>query len=230
MSPSHPVSLSQPMVRPARRGGFRDNVSRQLSQPHGWLGPLAGLVLALGNRKINRRTVELLRVEPRDLVLEIGFGPGTSIRALSRLAHRGCVAGVDESEVMVRAATRRNRAAIAAARVTLRRGGVSSLPYCDRTFDKVMAVNSAQHWPTPENDFRQVYRVLRPGGRVALTLGQPRWAARPLHIQTLAAKVGGHLRYAGLTIERLELDKVGRQNCFFLVATRPPDPAPDGAA
>src|SRR5215467_5944699 len=57
-------------------------------------------------------------------VLEVGFGPGIAIRALSRRATHGLVCGIDHSAVMVRHATRRNAAAVRAGRVDLRLASV----------------------------------------------------------------------------------------------------------
>ena len=63
--------------------------------------------------------VGLLDVQPQDHILEIGFGPGLAIRELARRATDGFVLGIDHSEVMVRRAAIRNRAAIEQGRVRL---------------------------------------------------------------------------------------------------------------
>ena len=52
-------------------------VYRQFRRPTGLLGRLAGWIMANrpSNIERNRWTVDLLRVQPADHVLEIGFGP-----------------------------------------------------------------------------------------------------------------------------------------------------------
>jgi SAM-dependent methyltransferase len=88
---------------------------------------------------------------------------------------------------MARQAARRCRRLIRVGRVEVRCGGVSEIPYADESFDKAYAVNCFQFWPGPVDDLREVRRVLRPGGRLVLTI---RAAERPLRFD-LARASGG---------------------------------------
>ena len=69
---------------------------------------------------------------------------------------------------MVEQATARNAEAIASGVVDLRHGSVEKLPFEDGTFDAVLAINSMQVWPDVTAGLREVKRVTRSGGRVAL--------------------------------------------------------------
>ena len=86
-------------------------IGSQFRQPRGFAGWLVGWEMALrsSNRQRNVWAVGLLGVEPIDHVLEIGFGRGIAIRALSRRATHGLVCGVDHSAVMLRQATETQR-------------------------------------------------------------------------------------------------------------------------
>ena len=146
-------------------------------RPRGWVGRLAGWEMATrpSNRKRNRWAVELLDVQPDDQVLEIGFGPGVAVGDIARRATDGLVFGVDHSEVMVRQATARNRAAVREGRVELRRASVLELRTFNLVFDKVLVVNNFGMWPDPESRLMDLLDVVRPGGRVAI-VSQPRGA------------------------------------------------------
>jgi ubiquinone/menaquinone biosynthesis C-methylase UbiE len=150
-------------------------IRSQFRQPHGFVGWLAGWEMALrsSNRQRNVWAVGLLGVEPTDRVLEIGFGPGIAIRELSRRATHGLVCGVDHSAVMVRQATRRNAEAVRAGRVVLRLGAAEHLPAFAEPFDKVLAVNNMGMWHEPDEGLQALYRLMRPGGRIAI-VSQPR--------------------------------------------------------
>jgi ubiquinone/menaquinone biosynthesis C-methylase UbiE len=147
-----------------------DAVVGQFVQPRGLAGMLVGwdMTVRPSNRKRNLWAVDLLEVQPTDRVLEIGFGPGVAIRALARRASAGSVYGIDHSEVMVRRATTRNRAAVERGRVILRLGSAADLSAFGAAFDKVLVVNNFGMWPDPLQSLGQLRSVMRPGGRVAV--------------------------------------------------------------
>jgi len=178
----------------------------QFHRPHGLGGRAAGWVMAHrgSNRKRNVWAAGLLDVQADDRVLELGFGPGIAIAAMAGHATRGLVVGVDHSEVMVRQATRRNRAAVRAGRVDLRLGNAEELPELDAPFDKILAVNSLMFWDDPVARLKELRDLLRPGGRIAIAY-QPRG---PHATDETAARVGrevaGHFTTVGLTDVRVE--------------------------
>jgi ubiquinone/menaquinone biosynthesis C-methylase UbiE len=141
---------------------------RMFGRPEGLLGRLGGIVLAHGNRKFAEEVVAFLDVRAAEKVLEVGFGPGVCLALLAGAATEGTIAGVDPSEEMVEQAAARNAAAIEAGAVDLRRGSVDSMPFEDEAFDVALAINSMQVWPDVMAGLREIRRVLRMGGRVAL--------------------------------------------------------------
>ena len=151
---------------------------RAFGRPQDVLGRFGGIIMARMNRNMAVRTIALLDVQPHDRVLEIGFGPGVGIALLASMVSSGGVAGVDDSAEMVEQARARNTEAIKAGRVELRRGSVETLPFAHETFDKALAINSMQVWPDAVAGLREIRRVLKPGGRVALGFthhsGQPK--------------------------------------------------------
>jgi ubiquinone/menaquinone biosynthesis C-methylase UbiE len=138
-------------------------------------GSVAGWVMIhrSSNRKRNAWVVSLLDVQPTDRVLEIGFGPGLAIEALSRFATSGKVYGIDHSPVMVRVATRRNRSAIRAGRVDLRVASADRLPAFDEQLDVALMVNALGFVRDRDACLSEIRRRLRPGGTIAIA-SQPR--------------------------------------------------------
>lgn len=132
------------------------------------MGRLGGLIMARTNADFGVRVVDLLEVGPGDRVLEVGFGPGVVIGRLVERASSGRVAGVDPSREMVEQARARNEAAVRTGQVELWPGEAASLPFEDASFDKALAINSLQVWPDQVAGLREIGRVLRPGGRLAL--------------------------------------------------------------
>lgn len=147
------------------------NWRKQFAKPEGPLGWLAGQLMAIRNRDRSEFVLALLDFQPKDRVLEIGFGPGADLRRASDMA--GFVAGVDHSSVMVKQASQRNATAIREGRVAVTLAPANQLPFEDAEFDKIFAINSAQFWKDSVSTIKEVGRVLKPGGTLALAV-QPR--------------------------------------------------------
>ena len=151
--------------------GLEQRFRAQFGRPTGTLGWLVGHLMALKNRKRSEWVLSLLDLKPTDRVLEVGFGSGADVFRASQTA--AFVAGVDHSEVMVRQARRRNAAAVRVGEVVLQLGSASQLPYPDKSFDKIFCINVALFWKDPVQEIRELGRVLKPGGLVAVAV-QPR--------------------------------------------------------
>jgi SAM-dependent methyltransferase len=190
----------------ARHGGLA-----QFHHPTGAAGHVAGWIMGRRSSNVarNRWAAQLLDVQPTDHVIELGCGPGVAIAALADRAVRGLVVGVDHSLVMIRQARRRNRAAVRAGRVRLMHTPVESLSMSDGPFDAALAVNTVGMWPDPSTRLRELARLLRPGGRIAL-VSQPRCpGATPATSAAAANGLAGLLTDAGferLRTEMLDLD------------------------
>jgi SAM-dependent methyltransferase len=188
------------------RGGLA-----QFHRPTGAVGHVAGWIMGRRSSNVarNRWAAQLLDVQPTDRVLELGCGPGVAVAALATRAVRGLVVGVDHSPVMIRQARRRNRAAVRAGRVRLIDAPVESLSTSDGPFDAALAVNTVGMWPDPAVRLRELGRLLRPGGRIAL-VSQPRCAGATAATSAAAAgELAALLTEAGfmhLRTEMLDLD------------------------
>jgi SAM-dependent methyltransferase len=195
-------------------GGLRGKLVSQFHRPHGLVGKLAGFVLA--NRKSNLErndwTVRLLDIQPADRVLELGFGPGVSIAAASRLAHEGIVVGIDHSETMLRMASRRNAAAIEAGRVRLIEASLDQLPAFeepfdepfDNPFDKVFGVNALQFSDDPVAVLCALRERMCAGGLIAITQQSRKANATDRDSVRAAERTGELLEQSGFAAVRIE--------------------------
>jgi SAM-dependent methyltransferase len=187
-----------------------EHVRAQFGRPTGLPGWIAGWIMAhrSSNRRRNAWAVSLLEVERDDRVLEIGFGPGVAIQELSRIATEGYVCGLDHSGVMLRQAGKRNAERVRRGRVELRLGSVEKLPAFEAPFDRLLAVNAMQLWEKPVDRFRELRRVLRTGGRIAIAF-QPRGpGASDEAAATRGREIAAALRDAGFSEVRLETLKL----------------------
>lgn len=96
-------------------------------------------------------------------VLDIGCGGGTNVRRMAENARKAY--GVDYSQ---KAVERSKKYCKIQSNAEIIRADVSSLPFEDDTFDVITAIKTVFFWPDLENDFREVKRVLKPGGSFAI--------------------------------------------------------------
>ena len=87
---------------------LRKFISKQFGNPSGLFGKFIGNGMAKRNIYDAKWTVSLLDIQPHHRVLEIGFGPGVSTQMAGDKASKGFIAGIDHSETMVQAASKRN--------------------------------------------------------------------------------------------------------------------------
>lgn len=158
--------------------------------PKGALGRLGGQLMSQ-DRWLPAWVLDLLEVSPSDSVLEVGSGPGVGLEHAAERAYEGRVVGLDQSETMLKMAHRRNRAVIEAGRIELHLGSAEELPFEGAMFDKTMTMNSLHLWPNPVAGLREIKRILRPGGRIAVAFTRFSY--------TSAAKFESQLLDAGFT-------------------------------
>jgi ubiquinone/menaquinone biosynthesis C-methylase UbiE len=104
----------------------------------------------------------------QDIVLDVGCGGGRTVSKLAAIATQGKIYGIDHSKESVAMAMRTNKRWIDTARVEVREGSVSRLPFSDGAFDIVTAVETHFWWPALPMDLREVLRVLKSGGRLII--------------------------------------------------------------
>jgi len=140
----------------------------QCRKPAGWPGRAVVRIMNRSHSDVTDWGLTHVRVEPDSMILDVGCGGGRTIQKLAAAAPRGKVYGIDYSPASVAEARRTNARDVEAGRLDIRQGTVSRLPFPDATFDLVTAVETHYYWPDLVNDLREILRVLKPGGRVAI--------------------------------------------------------------
>ena len=140
----------------------------QCSKPTGWFGRFTLWRMNASHSKLTDWGLRQISIENHHTVLDVGCGGGRTVSKLAAMAAQGKVYGVDYSDESVAATKRTNARWIELGRVEIRHGSVSELPFPDGMFDLVTAVETHFWWPNLPGDMREVFRVTKPGGMLAL--------------------------------------------------------------
>ena len=133
-------------------------------KPVGLGGKLMVAMMNLGHGPVARWGLRFLRLAPNAKVLDCGCGGGANMKRLLEKCPHGVVKGNDYSTVSVEKARKLNRTAIQEGRCAVLQGSVADMMFADNGFDAVTAFETVYFWPDLPRCFREVYRVLKPGG------------------------------------------------------------------
>lgn len=115
-------------------------------------------------------TLELARAAGLDAskhVLDVGSGVGGTSRCLAK--EFGCrVTGIDLTDEYCRAASMLSAKTGLAHLVDYRQGDATKLPFDDQTFDVVWTEHVAMNIPDKTRLYKEMHRVLKPGGTLAI--------------------------------------------------------------
>lgn len=161
---------------------------KAFGRPEGVAGRLGGWVMARGNGPTEKYVVELAAVQPKEHVVVLGPGPGVGLRAAAQYA--GIVVGVDPSDTMLLAARQRCGDLVEAGKVQLVRGEAADTHQPDESASVVLSVNNVQLWADRPAGFAEIRRILKPGGRMLLSVHE-KWAPGGLVEEIETAGFGG---------------------------------------
>jgi len=107
-------------------------------------------------------------LQPADDLLDIGCGPGGLLT--EQASHVRFVAGLDISDLSLGMARQSLADRITAGTAEIVKGDAMTLPWEDGRFSVVSSMNCPEFVPEPARAVREMYQVLRPGGRAFLTV------------------------------------------------------------
>lgn len=141
---------------------FTEYIGSQFGNPRGIIGKICCVLMNVINRAMYRKTVTAMDICPGDKVLDIGYGNGYLLQQIDKKCEAELY-GIDISDDMRLQATKRNKRAEQAGRLSLRVGDCCDLPYEDNMFDGVTSINTIYFWADTVRGLSEIYRVLKPG-------------------------------------------------------------------
>lgn len=188
-------------------------VAGQLGHPHGLLAPLVARALNRGNQRAIAAAVDAADPQPGTVAADIGFGGGAGLGLLlDRVGERGVVHGVELSDDMLRRARSGFGRDLRVGRLRLTRGSLTALPLEAQSCDAVITLNTVYFISELPAACTELARVLRPGGRAVVGIGDPEFmrgapvtqygfTVRPV------SEIAAALQDSGLQVEQRRIEE-----------------------
>jgi len=143
------------MPEPNQTNLLRDEFNR-------WAEAGRGEGMEQDHLPITMPVLEKMRLAATDNILDVGCGSGWLARRLAKRVTEGRVVGMDVSDEMIRVA---RRTSLEFENILYATGEVGEIPWEANFFNHAISVESAYYWPEPAVGIREIFRVLRPGGK-----------------------------------------------------------------
>lgn len=144
--------------------GLYKKFVNQTRKPEGTLGKLMVNSMNSGHAKLADWGMSHLPDMEPSKILEAGCGGGRNAGELAKRYPSSKVTAIDYSEVSVAKASEYNKTMIEKGRISVKHGDVSDLRLPVDTYDLATAFETIYFWPGLEKCFKEVYKVLKPGG------------------------------------------------------------------
>jgi ubiquinone/menaquinone biosynthesis C-methylase UbiE len=192
---------------------LRESVIKQFGKPAGLFGRIVGWSMSLKNSDRVNWTIEKLQARPSDTLLEIGYGPGVTLRKMADRLTSGFIAGIDHSDIMFKQASKRNRKHVENGKVKLECGTVWDLEYPKNHFDIIYGSNVHFFWENPTREFKHLVSFLKSGGRLVMVF-QPRLAKTG--IGEVADETKAQYQEAGLANIEIDFKEMRPLTCIYI--------------
>jgi ubiquinone/menaquinone biosynthesis C-methylase UbiE len=110
---------------------------------------------------------EVKRLQPVGKLVDIGCGPGYLAVKIAQQFPSLVVTGLDISDLMIELA-RRNWGSLSYSGLEFITGDAQNLPFSDDSIDVAVSSLALHHWENGAKALAEIYRVLKPGGRLVL--------------------------------------------------------------
>lgn len=168
------------------------------------------LLANTGDMALKRRAKKIilgLQLKNGDKVLDVGCGDGYYLHLMSNLGLKLDLTGTDYDPAGLKSASKNLKKGIPLVQADL----MKKVPFKNNTFNKIVMSEVAEHLPNDVKGLKEVYRVLKPGGILCLTVPDARypflWDPINWLLETLT---GQHIKqgfFAGIWNQHIRLYK-----------------------
>lgn len=143
-------------------------LAEQLKNPNGCKGIEIAEMMNETNIKMTHHSIDCLEILDEDNILELGHGNCAHLPYLFQ--HNNInYCGLEISELMNSEAKRINQLFVENGKADFRLYNGLNIPFQDNYFDKAFTVNTIYFWSKPKVLLTELYRILKPNGKLNIT-------------------------------------------------------------
>ncbi len=143
-------------------------LASQLRCPRGQMGLDIAYVMNSSNISMIVEGIAALSLSPNNTILELGHGNCKHLPKLLEIHESLNYFGLEISRLMVEESQKTNATYVQQERAVFQWYDGVHIPYPDQQFDKILTVNTIYFWQDPVAFLRELYRVLKPGGKTVV--------------------------------------------------------------
>ncbi|GLF84280.1 class I SAM-dependent methyltransferase [Bacillus safensis] len=197
------------------------SISKTFSRPKGWLGSIAGLIMANENKALNQWAIRHLDLTDGENILEIGYGPGYSIKHMLKHYQGLHIDGLDASSTMQEQAQSRVSKRAKDKQVRLYVGKIEKTRLPGEQYDKVLSVNNFTIWDDPKTGLLNLYHTLKPGGTLAIVMQPREKGADANRTKEMGENILNDLQFAGFDEFSIEYEEIRPTLAVCVTAKKP---------
>ena len=137
-------------------------------KPKGFWGKMMIKSMNKNHSELTDWALSHVEIARNHTVLDVGCGGGRTVQKLCQKVGNGKVFGINYSELCVENSKKLNKTNIMCGKASILQASLSNLPFEEDKFDVITAVETYYFWQDKLNDLKEVYRVLKSGGKLLL--------------------------------------------------------------
>ncbi|MCY7732904.1 class I SAM-dependent methyltransferase [Bacillus safensis] len=196
-------------------------ISKTFSRPKGWLGSIAGLIMANENKALNQWAICHLDLTDGENILEIGYGPGYSIKHMLKHYQNLHIDGLDASSTMQEQAQSRVSKRAKDKQVRLYVGKIEKTRLPGEQYDKVLSVNNFTIWDDPKTGLLNLYHTLKPGGTLVIVMQPREKGADANRTKEMGESILNDMQFAGFDPFSIEYEEIRPTLAVCVTAKKP---------
>jgi len=177
--------------------------------------------MANENKALNQWAIRHLDLTDGENILEIGYGPGYSIKHMLKHYQDLHIDGLDASSTMQEQAQSRvsKRAKDKQVRLYVRKIEKTRLP--GEQYDKVLSVNHFTIWDDPKTGLLNLYHTLKPGGTLVIVMQPREKGADANRTKEMGENILNDLQFAGFDEFSIEYEEIRPTLAVCVTAKKP---------